>query len=482
MKERQIMKKIKIFEKLSILPQGIRHKLLIAFCLMSIIPLLVIGYLINNVIVLGEQLGLSQVSVVILFCIIIAWLGLYIAKSIMERIIDISMEGKAIAGGDYMRKVKIQTGDEIGQIGETINFLAQKIRGNMADIKDYQSKMKEVNAEIQKKVSVLSNVLQIGELISSSVKLENVLELALSRLSQQYATGFAALYTPEEGGKKFKLLVSDGLKNDNLSNATIKEGEGFLGKAIQRKKYVVIDASTRFSSEEQGFKSTYKCGNMVGYPLVVSRNVRGLLVVGNNLDNFTYTSDDIEYLKVFAEQVSIAIENDVLLRKARKLEIKDDLTGLFNKSYIVNRLSEEIERAVAAQRPCSYLVFDLDDFKKYEEEKGPAQAEIALKKIAHAISRFSFPAGKVGRTDTDTFALILPEANKKEALEIAEKIRKKIESTELSSEKGDRLTASGGISENPLDGSTAEEIIEKAEGAIKKAKEIGKNKVLTLGV
>ena len=76
----------------------------------------------------------------------------------------------------------------------------------------------------------------------------------------------------------------------------------------------------------------------------------------------------------------------------------------------------------------------------------------------------------------------MPEANKKELVKIAEKMRKSIEVLELSQEKGDRLTVSCGISENPLDGATSQEIMEKAKGYCDKAKEKGKNTVIGLEV
>lgn len=477
------MKENSILKKFSLLPQGIRYKLLIAFSLMSVIPLLVIGYLANNFILLEEEVSFGQVSVVILFCVIIAWLGLFLAKSITERVIDIALEAKIITDGNYDRKVPVDTGDEIGQIGEAINFLTRKIRSNIADLKDYQDKMREINLDIQKRVSVLSNLLQIGELISASVKLDSILELVVGKLSQLYESGFAALYYCSSGkSKQYIMRASHNLEQKKLLREPVEEGKGLFGKALAKRKHVTVDASSKFSSAEQEFKIKYKCENIIAYPMFISRDARAFLVVGNDIKNFTYTNDDIEVVKVFAEQLSIAIENDILLRKAEKLEIKDALTGLFNKTYILNRLKEEIERSVVSQRPCSFILMDIDDFRQYEDKKGKPQAEITLRKIAGLIADFSKPLGKPGVIEKDTFALILPEVNKKEAMEIAEKTRKRIEKLQLSSEKDDRVTASGGVSENPLDGSSIDEIMEKAKEALAKAKQKGKNRVVGAGV
>ena len=98
------------------------------------------------------------------------------------------------------------------------------------------------------------------------------------------------------------------------------------------------------------------------------------------------------------------------------------------------------------------------------------------------MNEFSAPLGKPGIMARGTFALILPEVNKKGALEIAEKARKRIEKLALSSEKTDMVTASGGVSENPLDGASMEEILKKAKDALGEAKKKGKNKIVVAGV
>ncbi|MEE9500052.1 MAG: diguanylate cyclase [Candidatus Omnitrophota bacterium] len=473
------MKKQKKFlEKISLLPQGLRYKLLIAFSLMSVIPLLVIGYLLNNLILLEEKLSFAQISLMVLFSIIIAWLGLFLARHIIERVIDMALEIRIITEGNYDRKIFVDTGDEIGQIGEAINFLTKRIKDNISDLKDYQGKLKEINLDVQKRVTVLSNLLQISELISSSVKLDVILELILNKLAQQYEGGFAAVYFFNDKDKRFTLRSSYNLESEGLLTAKIEKGKGILGKAILKEKHLIIDASSKFSSAEQEFKAVYKCENLVAFPISMAYEVTALVVFGNNIKNFTFTNDDIAIIKIFVEQIAIAIENEFLIKKAEKLEIKDKLTGLFNRAYMVHRLDEEIKRSIICRRSCSFILIDIDDFKKYQDEKGRKRAEDALKKVALLIGEFSQPVGKAGLLDRDTFALILPEVNKKEALEIAEKIRKGIERLGLSSEKDDRLTASAGVSENPLDGGSVDEILKKGETALKTAKQEGKNKIV----
>ncbi|GAJ18522.1 unnamed protein product [marine sediment metagenome] len=74
--------------------------------------------------------------------------------------------------------------------------------------------------------------------------------------------------------------------------------------------------------------------------------------------------------------------------------------------------------------------------------------------------------------------MLLPEKNKKEAYRIAEEVRKRVEKLNLELEKEAYLTISGGVSENPLDGSTAAELTKKAANSVSIAKSQGKNKII----
>jgi diguanylate cyclase (GGDEF)-like protein len=216
---------------------------------------------------------------------------------------------------------------------------------------------------------------------------------------------------------------------------------------------------------------------MVAVPLYSGSSDLGLLILGNRMDDFRYRMDDIDMIKVFAEQMTIAIENEYLVKKNRELAIKDDLTDLYNKNYILTRLEEEIRRSIFCQRPCSFIVFNIDNYKKLRSENGELFAEEMLKKVARLLKDNVTPIGKTARVGGDEFAVLLPEKNKNEAINIAEDIRRAMEAAQFSKEKKVTLTVSAGVSENPIDGATKDELFKKAMEALKTAKSMGKNRV-----
>ncbi len=133
------------------------------------------------------------------------------------------------------------------------------------------------------------------------------------------------------------------------------------------------------------------------------------------------------------------------------------------------------------QRSCSLVVLNLDDFQRVQDLYGAMAGEGILHQVAEILKAQVTEVDRVGRMDRDEFAIILPEKSKREAIELAESIRRVVEGTQFISGSQPLpgfLTICAGVSENPLDGSSEEGLFAKAVEALKAAKQQGKNKVL----
>ncbi len=465
-----------IFKRFSITNRGLRHKLLVAFSLMTVIPLLAVMYIISTY--LFPQLeNIITVSMILLASLIIALLGLLLAKGLIDPVIDMAIEAKIIASGNYDKAIRISSDDEIGNLAISINVMTQKIKTNIEELKSYGQRMRDINIEIHKKVLALSSLLQIGDIISSgSMQLDSLLELIVEKAAMMFDTGFGFLYMPNDKGD-FVMKVAYNLDKERLSELVLKEkGDDILEKIFDTHHPLIFDKATKMTKELDKLKTSYNVDNMLALPIFSGRRNLALLIMGNRMPDFKYRNDDIDLVKVFAKQMTIAIESDILNKRAEELAIKDDLTDLYNKSYIVSRLEEEIKRAIFYQRPCSFIVFSVDNFSKFRQLHGELPAEEALKKIAKVIKESTMPVGKAARVGGDEFAMLLPEKNKREASHIAEEVRNKIESTNLLRDGKASVTVTGGISENPIDGATADELFKKALGIIKETQASKKNK------
>ena len=467
-----------IFGKMAISHRGLRYKMFIAFSLMSVIPLLACVYVISSYIF--PQLDtLVHVSVVLVVAVVIAILGLFLARGLINPVIDMAIEAKIIASGEYDRSLVISSDDEVGNLALSINAMTREIRSNIDELKGYGQRMRDINIDIHKKVLTLSSLLQIGDLIAAGGSdLDQLLEMAVGKASMIFDTGYGVLYMPKEEGGDFTARIAYSLEDEKLNEMVIKkDGSSVIEKALESRAMIVLDKAMKVTDDIASLKSAYGVKNALIMALYSGRQNLGLLLIGNRLEDFRFKTDDIELIKVFAKQITIAIETDILSKKSEILAIKDELTDLYNKNFILVRLEEEIKRAIFYQRPCSFIVFNIDDFRKFREAHGELAAEETLRRLAKLIRDNMIPVGKAARIGADEFAILLPEKNKKQAAYIAEEIRKKVELTNLLREGSARLTVSGGVSENPLDGATADELFKKAVEAVKQAKSEGKNRV-----
>lgn len=459
-----------IFKRFSLVPKGMRYKLMIAFALMSVIPLLVCGYLVTTI-VFPHVENLTQVSIIILLSILIAVMGFNLAKRLIDPVIDMAIETRIIASGDYARKISANREDEIGELGNSINLIAGKIRNYMTELQDYSIKTKEVNIEIQKKVLMLSDLLHISDMITASEKLDDVIEAVVSKVSDIEDGTTTALFLAESGSMDLIPRSSHNIAEKELLNLKFRLGSGPLGRTIKDKTAIRVDASAKLSALAGGARRAFERKNCLILPVVSRGKAVGFLFAGNNKENYNFAEDIVELVKVMTKQLGIAIENDTLLRKTEELTVKDELTDLYNEKYIKERLDEEIKRAMLFQRPCSLILLNIDNFKSFRQAHGEMNTEKTLRKISVVLKDSATEISKVARIGGDEFAIVLPEKNKKEAVKLAEEIRVKVEETEL--------TISGGVSENPLDGVTGVELFDKALGAMKIAKQSGKNKIET---
>lgn len=461
--------------------RGLKYKLRIAVSLMSVLPLLVCIYLVSNYVF--PQTGLRlDVTASVFVSVFIAVVGFIVIKEIFDRILSVTSEAKLIAAGDINRKVNAAQEDEVGDLGDALNQLTQRIRSNMDELKNYGEKTTEINLEIQKRVLILSSLLQISALISQGAKLEDILKVVVEKSRLLANSEIAYLLYRQEGVDEFSMKSADGMNCQHLLKIKLGQEANAFTKLIRTNKPLILDKENILAADLGGdFYEKFKLNNTLALPVFLRGRVTGILGIGNTKEEFLYRKDDLELLDIFAKQVAIAVENDVLMHRVEKLEIKDALTGLYNLAYIQNRLQEEIKRAITYQRPCSFILLNIDDFKRYHDAFGLLQSETVLKKISSLIRDSVTDIDRVARFGDNEFAIVLPEKNKRQAQEIADDIRKKI-SFAFSEERdpGQRLTVSGGVSENPLDGIDAQDLIAKAKELSNLAKAQGKNRIIGL--
>ena len=176
-------------------------------------------------------------------------------------------------------------------------------------------------------------------------------------------------------------------------------------------------------------------------------------------------------------------ELGVWREKARQFElmsITDPLTGLRNRRYLEERLAEELSRSERHSFAMSFLMIDIDDFKRYNDRYGHQTADRALRIIAGSLKSVLRKADVASRYGGEEFCVLLPQTAQREAIGIAERIQRKIEEAFYcrgGSQAPGPLTVSVGISSFSKTLRAPEAIIRAADSALYQAKSQGKNRV-----
>ncbi|HYK90050.1 MAG TPA: GGDEF domain-containing protein, partial [Acidobacteriota bacterium] len=159
-----------------------------------------------------------------------------------------------------------------------------------------------------------------------------------------------------------------------------------------------------------------------------------------------------------------------------RLATTDSLTGLLNKATITRTLKEEMAKSGRYHRDLSVILMDLDDFKSLNDTFGHLTGDRVLQHVARVMRKNLRQQDKVGRFGGEEFLLVLPETGLKGAASLAERIRKDIERTVAAELKlGRRVSVSAGISTYTTDGSDCENLLERTDSALYRAKALGKN-------
>ena len=165
--------------------------------------------------------------------------------------------------------------------------------------------------------------------------------------------------------------------------------------------------------------------------------------------------------------------------KYRELSITDDLTRLFNSRHFHAQLKSEVRRASRYSHPLSLLLMDVDNFKRYNDTYGHPEGDVVLSGLGKVIRRALRDTDSGYRYGGEEFTVILPETRGEEALVVAERIRRgfEMEPSTPRSDKAVPVTVSIGVSQYRTDEET-EAFIKRADEAMYRAKEQGKNQIV----
>ena len=239
---------------------------------------------------------------------------------------------------------------------------------------------------------------------------------------------------------------------------------------VKNKKVLYINDTTKY-------KGWIYTANMprsyIGIPFVVGDKVVAIMNIHGDEPN-KFTVYDVNLAKAIMEMGSAILERVLYLEQLGVYSSIDEMTALFNKREFMQRVKEEVNRAQRYGRKLSILIFDLDNFKEWNDTFGHLAGDNLLRGIGEIIKNSIRSTDLAFRFGGDEFIVLFPETSIDGASLTAQKILENI-SKHFGSEKV-KLSASAGIAEYKP-GETPEELINRADRALYAAKNSGKNQI-----
>ena len=192
---------------------------------------------------------------------------------------------------------------------------------------------------------------------------------------------------------------------------------------------------------------------------------------------------DKEKFIILAHQFALALRRIKLYKDIETLAITDGLTGVYTRRYFTERLEEEIKRSALRKTKMAFLMVDADHFKMVNDQYGHLTGDQVLREIGRIIQESVREIDIVGRFGGEEFCVVLPDTDLEGARVVAERIRKTAEGRVIKAYDNTlRITLSIGVAIFPSDGALMEELIDKADWALYRAKSQGRNCVVLFGL
>jgi len=309
----------------------------------------------------------------------------------------------------------------------------------------------DLNRNLQRRLTEIHAVSDINEIIHSTLDFERVGHLVLEIVSKVIDLPASALFIIDKRRDETLYSASFGVTQE-LADAPVA--------AFYRRSDATDDMFACTTVLDRGNLMVVFCAS------------------GERLERLS--KEDRLLLATVANDLTVAVENSELYKLTKKLSITDELTGLFNYRYLLQRMDEEIERARRFGRPLSLLMIDADDFKLYNDTHGHIAGDGALAELAGVLHSAVRDIDVVCRYGGEEFAVLLPETDSEGAFVTAEKLREAVAGHRFPDGEGDssqRITISLGLTSFPRSAGDREALLRQADHALYTAKRTGRNRV-----
>jgi diguanylate cyclase (GGDEF)-like protein len=345
-----------------------------------------------------------------------------------------------------------------------------------------QQEVDRLREELEHRSQLAQSLQRFLERISSRDPAKTY-EAILTHSKELLKAERASLWVFDENSNEINLKAAAGFATPGAEVNPTRIGEGISGGVLESGQALVVANLEAAGISPAPADRNYRTKSFISYPITLSGRKIGVLNVADKIDGGAFDDVDLSLLEIIGPQIAVAVERAEWQERATQFQlmsITDPLTGLLNRRYLEERLTDELNRSQRYNYSMSCLMIDIDDFKRYNDRNGHQAGDVALKITAHALKAALRSADVACRYGGEEFCILLPQTSLSEAGVIAERMRQRVAEREYPFGKSQPLgtvSVTIGISTFAKHIDTAEKIIAAADRALYLGKSQGKNRI-----
>lgn len=386
-------------------------------------------------------------------------LGFYHATGATGAIDGMIDASRGIAAGDLSRRVPVQRRDEIGQLAESFNNMAEQIT-----IRDRRAAM----------------LRQMSEMLEASASVDEALAVVSRYAEEMFPGTFGGVYLIRASRDLLEMATSWG--EDRAHPLPTGFGPADCW-ALRRGQVHAVDVQS--GGVLCRHTATPPPAATLCLPLTAQGETLGVLAlavpaaaVNGNARPETATLPEtmVTLARAAGDRAALAVANLRLRETLRAQSVRDPLTGVYNRRYLEETLEREIRRAERSHAPLGLIIFDIDGFKRFNDTFGHEAGDAYLRELGNLLRERFRRQDVVCRYGGDEFVLVLPEASLEATMQRAQLLGEAVENLVVTyhGQPMGRATLSLGIAAFPEHGSNGEAVLRSADAALYRAKQNGR--------
>lgn len=391
-------------------------------------------------------------------------LAYLLARLISQPLEELAQGAAAIAEGKFDHRIPVRSRDEVGQLALAFNDMTARLHDTVGQLSHSRDQLQRA-------------VRRVGDTLRATHDMKQMLESVVNTAADALESEVAILWSFTPTRNEVYPSIARGIDINELPRLRVTEG--VVGFVAERASSIVIPPPHGTQGMPRPARDEPSFPVALVTPLYSQDRMVAVLALYRTDPRKHFVEEDVEMVNFLTEQCGVAIENVLLHEEAQRLSLTDGLTGTWNRRFMQMQFRQVLATATRFERPFSILMLDLDNFKQVNDTFGHQKGDEILVEFSTRVKIALREVDTFARYGGEEFICLLAETDVNGAITTAEKIREAIKG-EPFGESPDRqvsLTVSIGVASYPEHGETYASLVESADQAMYRAKQLGRDRI-----